>query len=168
MDSLNLDTRTCQLKVTLMKVSYPASHLQAKLNDPQLALKIARHSPCSICDNCGGLHPPPDVEVVLDELLTESSLDVLGQYGSDDEDTRLPYLASCACGHGVLQHNAEESDLGRAEFLRRSRVAIRLDELLQVSPLYKWLIFCAQGNVNAILGPGAVVKLALEPVLNGE
>lgn len=119
-----------------MKVSYPVSHLQAKLNDSQLALKIARHSPCSICDNCGGLHPSHDVEVVPDELPNESSLDVLGQYGSDDEDTHLPYLSTCACGHGILQHNAEEPDIGRAEFLRRSRVAIRLDELLQVSSLY--------------------------------
>jgi histone acetyltransferase len=118
----------------LMKVSYPASNLQSKLSDSQLALKIARHSPCSICD-CGGLNPPHDVQVVLDDVTNESSLDVLGQYGSDDEETQhLPYLETCACSHGVLQHNAEESDIGRAEFLRRSRVAIRLDELLQVSP----------------------------------
>jgi len=120
-----------------MKVSYPASNLQTKLNDSQLALKIARHSPCSICGNCVGLHPPHGVEVVLDELPNESSLDVLGQYGSDDEDTHLLYLSICACGHDVLQHNAEESDIGRAEFARRSRVAIRLDELLQVSPSYE-------------------------------
>ena len=152
--------------LSLMKVSYPASHLQTKLDDSKLALKIARHSPCSVCHNCGGLHPPSDVEVVLDELLNESSLDVLGQYGSDDEDTHLPYLATCACGHGVVQHNAEESDLGRAEFLRRSRVAIRLDELLQVSPLYKLPL--TQAQTNDTPGSGEVVKLATEPVLNGE
>lgn len=119
----------------VMKVSYPASNPQVKLDDSQLALKIARHSPCSVCDNCPGLHPPQDVEVVLDEVYNESSLGDLGQYGSDDEDTHAHYLATCACSHGASQHNAEESDIGRAEFARRSRVAIRLDELLQVSPL---------------------------------
>jgi histone acetyltransferase len=118
-----------------MRVSYPVSNLQAKLDDSQLTLKIARHSPCSICDNCAGLHPAQDVEVVLDQVPNESSLWDLGQYGSDDEDTHAHYLATCACSHSASQHNAEESVIGRAEFARRSRVAIRLDELLQVSLL---------------------------------
>jgi histone acetyltransferase len=118
-----------------MKAAYPAANQQNRLNDSQLALKIARHSRCSVCNTCVGLRPATNVDVVLDELPTESSLGDLGQYGSDDEDAAVPYLQTCACGHDVLQHGADESDIGPAEFSRRSRVAIRLDELLQASVL---------------------------------
>ncbi|KAF9469944.1 hypothetical protein BDZ94DRAFT_1137357, partial [Collybia nuda] len=114
-----------------MKAAYPAANQQNRLNDSQLALKIARHSPCSTCNTCTGLCPAPNVDVVLDEIQTESSLGDLGQYGSDDEDTAIPYLQICSCGHDALQHGADESDIGPSEFARRSRVAIRLDELLQ-------------------------------------
>ncbi|PPQ89713.1 hypothetical protein CVT25_014114 [Psilocybe cyanescens] len=98
-----------------------------------LALKIARHSPCSRCPTCPGLHPPSGIDVVVDGQ-SDSSLGDLGQYGSDDEDDPpSSYLSSCACGHGVNEHNADEKELGRVEFSRRARVAIRLDELLQDS-----------------------------------
>ncbi|GLB37571.1 putative bromo domain containing protein [Lyophyllum shimeji] len=116
-----------------MKFAYPASDQISQLNSTQRALKVARHSPCATCKSCAGLHPPPGVDVVLDQQLTnESSLGDLGQYGSDadDDDSDLPYLDTCACGHDVVQHNADESEIGPAEFARRSRVAIRLDELL--------------------------------------
>lgn len=118
-----------------MKFAYPATDQLGLLNSTQRALKIARHSPCSICQTCVGLHPPPRADVVLDQQLTnESSLGDLGQYGSDeDDDSDLPYLDMCACGHDVVQHNANESNIGPAEFARRTRVAIRLDELLHVS-----------------------------------
>lgn len=127
--------------VFTMKAAYPAANQQNRLNDSQLALKIARHSPCSTCNTCAGLHPVPSVDVVLDELPTESSLGDLGQYGSDDEDTAVPYLQACACGHDVYQHGADESDIGPSEFARRSRVAIRLDELLQVSVIWYYSIY---------------------------
>ncbi|KAG5723750.1 Histone acetyltransferase gcn5 [Termitomyces sp. T112] len=117
-----------------MKVAYPASDQLSQLNGTQRALKIARHSPCAICDgSCSALHPPLDVDVVLDQQFTnESCLGDLGQYGSDadDDDSDLPYLQMCACGHDVRDHNADEFELEPAEFARRTRVAIRLDELL--------------------------------------
>jgi len=66
----------------------------------------------------------------------ETGLGDLGQYGSDDEDEEVSsYLEICACGHNVRQHNADEAELGKAEFTRRGRVAIRLDEFLQVCKL---------------------------------
>ncbi|KAF9010548.1 hypothetical protein BDQ17DRAFT_929179 [Cyathus striatus] len=82
-----------------MKFLYPASHIPSRLDDSLLALKIARHSDCSICTACHGLHPPTGVDVRLDEQFGESSLGDLEQYGSDDDDG-LPasYLETCACG----------------------------------------------------------------------
>jgi hypothetical protein len=116
-----------------MKVAYPASHLCDKLSSSLLALKIARHSPCTLCGHCPGLHPPPRVAVVLDEH-SDSTLGTLEQYGSDDDDEEVSsYLDTCACGHGVKAHNADEIALGKSEFARRGRVAIRLDEVLQVN-----------------------------------
>lgn len=70
---------------------------------------------------------------MLDEQLSDSSLGDLEQYGSDDDDITSSYIDTCACGHDAKQHNADEIELGTSEFNRRSRVAIRLDELLQVS-----------------------------------
>ncbi|KAK7005657.1 histone GCN5 superfamily [Favolaschia claudopus] len=114
-----------------MKFAYPASHEQDTLNDQLLALKIARHSPCTTCDSCSHLHPDPSWEVVLDDLSAEPSLVELDQYGSDDEDGHPNYLKVCVCGHDMYDHGANQPQLGRDEFLRRGRVAIRLDELLQ-------------------------------------
>ncbi|KAG9316293.1 hypothetical protein JVU11DRAFT_2323 [Chiua virens] len=54
------------------------------------------------------------------------------QYGSDEDDEPA-YLCTCVCGHEVADHGANESDIGRDEFLRRSRLAVRLDEMLQAS-----------------------------------
>ncbi|KAF9529213.1 hypothetical protein CPB83DRAFT_927116 [Crepidotus variabilis] len=116
-----------------MKVAYPVSHVFDELDSSSLSLKIARHSPCSICRDCTGLHPPPKVDVVGDGH-SDSGLPDLGQYGSDDDDEEVSgYLDACACGHGVKEHNANEVTLGKSEFTRRGRVAIRLDEFLQDS-----------------------------------
>jgi hypothetical protein len=131
--SIELDLVIVQCLTFTMKVAYPHSHDPDKLESPLLSLKIARHSPCSICLNCLGLHPPLKVDVVLDGH-SDSSLGDLGQYGSDDDDEELSsYFETCACGHDVKAHNANEIELGRSEFARRGRVACRLDELLQVS-----------------------------------
>ncbi|KAK0504748.1 hypothetical protein EDD18DRAFT_1126173 [Armillaria luteobubalina] len=114
-----------------MKYAYPVSHVFSKLDTPQLSLKIARHSPCTRCA-CTGLHPDPDDEVVFDDEAQHTfSIGDLGQYGSDDEDANPPYLEFCGCGHGLKEHDATEAGIGVEEFLRRSRVAVRLDELLQ-------------------------------------
>lgn len=116
-----------------MKVAYPHSYSFERLDPALLPIKIARHSPCAQCSTCLGLHPPPRVDVVLDGH-SDSSLGDLGQYGSDDDDEEISsYLELCACGHGVKSHNADEDVLGPSEFARRGRVAVRLDELLQVS-----------------------------------
>lgn len=115
-----------------MKVWYPGCHPFEKLDPSLISLKIARHSPCSLCPNCPGLHPPPGIDVVVDGH-SDSSLGDLGQYGSDDEDDPpSSYLSTCACGHNVKEHHASEHELGKIEFARRGRVAIRLDEVLQV------------------------------------
>ncbi|KAH9910578.1 hypothetical protein B0H21DRAFT_704962 [Amylocystis lapponica] len=114
-----------------MKVLYPASHDIPQLPDAFLAVKIARHSRCTGCSSCPGLRPPPDVQVVLDSTHQSSSLSGLNVYGSDDDDGSASYLESCVCGHGVTDHGANESLIGRDEFARRGRVAVRLDELLE-------------------------------------
>jgi hypothetical protein len=49
----------------------------------------------------------------------------------------LKYLDVCYCGHGVRSHGADESVLGKQEYARRGRVAVRLDEILQVSDLIR-------------------------------
>ncbi|PIL36145.1 hypothetical protein GSI_01805 [Ganoderma sinense ZZ0214-1] len=108
-----------------MKVLYPASHDIPSLPDSHLSLKISRHSRCSACSTCLGLHPPPGWRVFSD-----------ASDGSDSDDDGEPpskYLDRCECGHGVLHHGADMSSIGHEEFARRGRVAVRLDELLEDS-----------------------------------
>lgn len=50
----------------------------------------------------------------------------------DDPEFSATYIEICACGHSVPQHNADISVLGADEFIRRSRVAERMDELRKV------------------------------------
>ncbi|KAI3618622.1 histone gcn5 superfamily [Moniliophthora roreri] len=114
-----------------MKYSYPTSADFDKLTHAQLCLKIARHTPCSICVDCNGLHPASGVEVVPDDTSNDDPvLGDLGQYGSDDDEMN-PYLDSCACGHSYSEHGADKHEIGAEEFRRRSQVAVRLDENLQ-------------------------------------
>lgn len=117
-----------------MSTLYPAGFDPKKLSKNAIALKIARHSRCSECEFCAGLHPPSDTILVLDssESNQESTLGDLTQYGSDDEDKDLRYLDACACGHDAKSHGADELRLGKDEYARRARVAIRLDEILSV------------------------------------
>ena len=114
-----------------MKLLYPVSNPISRHSDAHLALKIARHSPCAICDNCPGLRPPPDVDLILDES-SGDSLGNLAQYGSDDDEVITDYLETCICGHDVKEHGANVTEIGFDEFQRRGRAAVRLDELLQV------------------------------------
>ena len=159
-----------------MRLLYPSSHEIHRLSDSQLLVKIARHSACSVCKSCTGLHPLPGIVVVSDDDIEASSslLRDLTQYGSDDDDGSA-YLQSCACGHSAPEHNAELSDLSRDEFIRRGLVGIRLDELLQVSPcvskkqpsiLYPLLIgmrerSLATGVLTMSLGQGQTSGLQL-------
>ncbi|KAF7315512.1 Histone GCN5 superfamily [Mycena indigotica] len=117
-----------------MKYLYPASHDLDSLSDQQLSLKIARHCTCSSC-GCFGLHPDSGWNVVLDsddlDNNSDQSLPDLDQYASDDEDGPPSYLEMCACGHDMYDHGADQPQLGRDEFVRKARVAIRADEILQ-------------------------------------
>ena len=108
-----------------MKVLYPASHDIPSLPDSHLALKISRHSRCSACPTCSGLHPPPGWRVLSDAYD--------GSDSDDDGEPPTKYLDRCECGHGVMTHGADMSTIGHDEFTRRGRVAVRLDELLEVS-----------------------------------
>ncbi|KAI8993065.1 hypothetical protein BD414DRAFT_483199 [Trametes punicea] len=109
-----------------MKVLYPSSHDIPSLSDSQLALKIARHSRCSLCQTCSGLRPPPGWRVFLD---------IPDGNDSDDDDEAPPsrYLDRCECGHDVNAHGADMASIDHDEFVRRGRVAVRLDELLEDS-----------------------------------
>lgn len=108
-----------------MKALYPASNDIPNLPDSHLALKIARHTRCSDSDcSCPGLRPPPGWRVFLD---TPDGTD-----SDDDGEPPSKYLDRCGCGHGVSAHGADLSALGHDEFARRGRVAVRVDELLEV------------------------------------
>jgi hypothetical protein len=63
--------------------------------------------------------PPVGMEVSLDDYLLSDQME-------------LPYLNECNCGHDVPSHGADISILGKPEYQRRGRVAVRIDELLQV------------------------------------
>lgn len=110
-----------------MKVLYPASHDIPSLPDPHLSLKIARHSRCSACAPCLGLHPPPGWRVYSD------TSDGNDSDSDDDGEPPSKYLDRCECGHSVLAHGSDITSIGHDEFVRRGRVAVRLDELLEVS-----------------------------------
>lgn len=108
-----------------MKVLYPTSHDIPSLPDSHLSLKIARHSCCSACSSCSGLHPPNGWRVFSDIPDGNESDD-------DDEPPPTRYLDRCECNHGVDAHGANVSKIGHEEFIRRGKVAVRLDELLEV------------------------------------
>lgn len=49
----------------------------------------------------------------------------------DDGELNGTYIEICACGHSVPNHSADVSILGRDEFVRRYRVADRMDSTLR-------------------------------------
>lgn len=124
---------TCYESDHEMSYQYPASHDTSLLSEHALALKIARHSQCSICDDCSGFHPPRDVTVIADDEDGQSALDRLIGIASDEDGSSHNYLQVCECGHDCKAHGADVEVLGKEEYRRRGRVAIRLDELLLVS-----------------------------------
>ena len=115
-----------------MRALYPASTTFNTLSDDLIALKIARHTPCSLCIDCFGLHPPSDIQILRDDHPPENSLTDLAQYGSDEEDNGITYLRHCRCGHGLQQHGANEVELGKDEYTRRANLALRMDQHLEV------------------------------------
>lgn len=125
---------------SMPKLLYPAAHDLAALSDAHIALKIARHTRCNACQICSGLHPSLEDTVVLDNSTDNdvAMFDLTG-YGSEDDEGSgaTEYMSHCACGHGVREHSSSASELGENEYMRRARVAIRLDELLQVDSLIK-------------------------------
>ena len=130
--SYTLDTDATALLALLltpaMKALYPASNEIPSLPDHHLAIKIARHSRCSTCSTCPGLYPPPGWRVFLDTSDGDDS--------DDDGEPPQGYLNECRCGHDVSAHGADVSSTGHEEFARRGRVAVRLDELLEVRLIY--------------------------------
>jgi histone acetyltransferase len=137
-----------------MKVAYPAGSNRENLSQAQLCLKIARHSPCSVCSDCSGLHPAEGVRVVLD-VTEEEEDDTWNLFNdSDDEDAgpASSYLETCACGHDAKTHNADERVIGKTEFYRRSNVGIRIDEVLKVCSIYtSWMSdVCSDGLTTGI------------------
>lgn len=132
-----------------MRLSYPCLS-EANHNDLALALRIARHSSCTACDSCPGLRPPASVEVVLDDDIHQKSLlGDLTQYGSDEEDGPA-YLETCICGHDVADHGGQLAALGREEFSRRARLAIRIDELLQVRLLSRHYMHAESQHAHCV------------------
>ena len=115
-----------------MKLLYPVAEQVANLTNQKLTIKIARHSPCTSCASCSGLHPLASATVALDTQ--KGGIGTLNEYGSDEEDEPEggDYMEMCACGHEAVEHGADISEIGTDEFKRRGRVAFRLDEILQV------------------------------------
>jgi hypothetical protein len=75
------------------------------------------HTPEPLCE-CTGYRPPNSVKV---KLLDNSS-------GSDDT---LWGWNICKCGHELDSHGVAEVDEdGSGEFIRKAKVALRIDELL--------------------------------------
>jgi hypothetical protein len=117
---------------TMMRALYPASNTFDALSDHLIVLKIARHTPCELCDDCPGLRPGLHVHVLRDGQPPENSLTDLVQYGSDEEDSGVAYLRLCGCGHSPRQHGANAGELGEEEYTRRAILALRIDQYLEV------------------------------------
>ena len=115
-----------------MRALYPASNNLDALSDHLIALKIARHTPCELCDDCPCLHPASHAHIVRDGQPPENSLTNLAQYGSDEEDNGITYIRLCGCGHTPQQHGANGAELGEEEFTRRANLALRIDHHLEV------------------------------------
>ncbi|KAN0064561.1 histone acetyltransferase [Thecaphora frezii] len=108
---------------------YPAgAKLHSQLTPFQQILKLARHSASSSSSSCSGYRPPSLARVVAEPVAHEGrALDV----AKDDELKAAWSSHPCAvCSSSIVQH-AATSHLDPTEHLRRVKVAIRIDELLQ-------------------------------------
>lgn len=100
-------------------VCYPGKHDLSSISKDEISLKIARHSNCASC-NCSGLRPSSNLRVVLCPTALST----------EPED--CPLLSSCSCLHGVADHGNPIDRISESERTRRAKVAVRLDELLEV------------------------------------
>jgi hypothetical protein len=116
----------------MMRAFYPASNSLDALSNDLVALKIARHAACELCDDCPGLHPASHAHIIRDGQPPENSLTDLAEYGSDEEDNEIAYLRLCGCGHTPQQHGANAAELGEEEFTRRANLAHHIDHHLEV------------------------------------
>lgn len=96
------------------------------LSNPARSIKVARHTHCSAC-NCQGLHPPDHIPVVLDDA--EDYQEAVEQADQAEAPTDEGFWMLCECGHGWDEHGAG-MDVPRLEMVRRTKVAMRIDELL--------------------------------------
>ena len=96
------------------------------LSSSARSIKVARHTPCAAC-SCRGLHPPQGTPIVLDD--SEDYQDALDQTEQAEIPTDDGYWMICACGHGWDEHGAG-TDVSTVEMIRRTKVAMRIDELL--------------------------------------
>ncbi|KAH9176728.1 hypothetical protein EDB89DRAFT_1845728 [Lactarius sanguifluus] len=135
-----------------MRVLYPASNTLDALSDDLIALKIARHIPCSQCTRCSGLHPGSDIQLVRDSHPSENSL-------TDLKITTVTYLSRCGCSHSPQQHGADEAELDKEEYTRRANLALRIDQHLEV--LGKLLDFAYSDAEVSALRDGMRMTMSL-------
>ncbi|KAG8890427.1 histone acetyltransferase [Tulasnella sp. 332] len=106
---------------------YPAPTADiSTLSNPARSIKVARHTHCSAC-TCQGLHPPDHIPVILDD--SEDYQEALEQADQAEVPTDEGFWMLCECGHGWDEHGAG-MDVPSIEMTRRTRVAMRIDELL--------------------------------------
>ncbi|KAI0305459.1 hypothetical protein B0F90DRAFT_1625024, partial [Multifurca ochricompacta] len=139
---------------------YPASNTLDTLSSDLIVLKIARHTPCSLCTDCLGFHPHSDIQLLLDiHHPPENSLTDLAQYGSDEEDNGISYLRQCGCGHTPQRHGADEPEINKEEYARRANLALRIDQHLEV--LGKLLDFAYSDDEVSALRDGLRLTISL-------
>lgn len=152
-----LQARSSSVSVAAMsKLLYPASN-DLSAHPDSASIKIARNLHCTVCENCSGLRPGAGIELVRDDDSAEREnalINDLVGYGSDDDDSGnggLGYIGACRCGHSVKDHGADENLLGEEEFARRSALAVRIDECLEVSQLAHRQCLRVLGHLDALL-----------------
>ncbi|KAG9031779.1 histone acetyltransferase [Tulasnella sp. JGI-2019a] len=96
------------------------------LSTPARSVKVARHTHCTSC-NCPGLHPPDHIPIILDD--SEDLQEALEQADQAEAPTDEGFWMLCDCGHGWDEHGAG-IDVPAIEMVRRTKVAIRIDEML--------------------------------------
>jgi len=148
---------------TMMRALYPASNNLGVLSDDLITLKIARHTPCELCDDCLGLHPTSHAHILRDGQPPENSLTNLAQYGSDEEDNGIAYIRLCGCGHTPQQHGANGAELGEEEFTRRANLAFRIDHHLEVRFPFWYHHWIRPSTIIARCGVSTVRRIVFLP-----
>jgi len=106
---------------------YPAATTDINdLSQAARCAKVARHSRCSAC-HCSGLQPPDPWQIVIDD--SEDAQDAIELAEQSEAPTDEGFWMCCICGHGWDEHGAG-MDVPTREMERRTRVAMRIDELL--------------------------------------